>query len=89
MAHPYEVARLRAPDFGDSIKLAQSSIPRGIGAGATRTRAGKPNPKGMALLPAKFALKLVIIVLQVIFIYLDRMDEMKNDPFGWSAVAAK
>ena len=50
---------------------------------------GTLNPKGMALLPAKVALWLVIVVLQVVFLFLDPLDKVKNDPWGWSLVATK
>lgn len=50
---------------------------------------GKINFYGLALFPLKAAMKLIIYLLQILFLYLDNYDKNKNDPFGWSCVATK
>ena len=50
---------------------------------------GALNLKGLAMLPGKLALWLVIFVVQVIFLFLDPLDKVKNDPWGWCLVATK
>lgn len=49
----------------------------------------KPNNLGIALLPAKVVALSLVRLLQIVFLWLDRFDKKKNDPFGWACVATK
>lgn len=77
------------PFGGFWVRLA-SELPRGLhvlpGSGL---RSGEPNPAGIALLPVKAALWLTLPVLQALFLWLDRFDAKKSDPFGWACEATK
>lgn len=44
---------------------------------------------GRILLPIKGLLFVVIKILQIIFLWADRFDKEKNDPFGWSCEGLK
>ena len=50
---------------------------------------GKLRLVGLAFLPAKVLMFMVVRLLQVLFLSLDRFDTKKNDPFGWACVATK
>ena len=50
---------------------------------------GRFSVKGVALLPVKLVLRLMIVILQIIFLRLDALDGTKNDPFGWGVLARK
>jgi SAM-dependent methyltransferase len=49
----------------------------------------KPNIIGIALLPVKVVSYGIVRFLQVFFFWLDRFDNKKNDPLGWSCEATK
>lgn len=49
----------------------------------------KPNINGIALLPVKVLVLGIVRLLQVIFFWLDRFDNKKSDPLGWSCEATK
>jgi SAM-dependent methyltransferase len=44
---------------------------------------------GIALLPIKIFALGIVRFLQGLFLFLDRFDKKKNDPWGWSCVATK
>ncbi len=44
---------------------------------------------GVAWLPVKLMVRGLIPLLQVLFLWVDRFDNRKNDPFGWSCTAKK
>ncbi len=52
-------------------------------------RRKKPNVLGIALLPLKIITPWLIRLLQVMFLWLDKFDDKKNDPFGWACEAKK
>ncbi|HEY6093515.1 MAG TPA: methyltransferase domain-containing protein [Gallionellaceae bacterium] len=52
-------------------------------------RSGRPNIRGIMMLPLRFVLPAAMRLLQMIFIWLDRFDNRKNDPFGWACIATK
>lgn len=56
---------------------------------STGLRSKKPNVFGITLLPVKITLLLLIPLVQVMFLWLDRFDNEKNDPFGWACEAKK
>ncbi len=47
------------------------------------------NPLGVVLYPVRIATRVLILLLQYLFLFLDRYDQQKDDPFGWSCVATK
>lgn len=49
----------------------------------------KLNIKGIILLPLKITTAFIIRLLQIFFLWLDKFDDKKNDPFGWSCIAEK
>ena len=52
-------------------------------------RSKKPNLLGITLLPVRVATLGIMRLLQVLFLYLERFDKKKNDPWGWECVATK
>lgn len=49
----------------------------------------KPNILGIALLPCKVVSLGIVRLLQMVFLWLDKFDNQKSDPFGWACVAKK
>lgn len=49
----------------------------------------QPNMTGIALLPPRLVALGMVRLLQTLFLWLDRFDNRKDDPFGWSCVATK
>lgn len=65
-------------------------LPRGLSIfPSTGLHNKKPNMLGMALLPLKVFLLGIVRLLQIIFLWLDKFDKQKSDPFGWACVAKK
>lgn len=65
-------------------------LPRGLSIfPSTGLRSKEPNILGIALLPCKIVALGIVRLLQVIFLWLDRFDKEKKDPFGWACVATK
>lgn len=56
---------------------------------STGLRSKKPNIIGTALFPIKVVVFGIIRLLQLMFLWLDRFDKKKNDPFGWACEATK
>ena len=52
-------------------------------------RSKKPNVLGITLLPVRIATLGIMRLLQMLFLYLERFDKKKNDPWGWECVATK
>ena len=52
-------------------------------------RSKKPNVLGITLLPVRIATLGIMRLLQILFLYLERFDKKKNDPWGWECVATK
>ena len=56
---------------------------------AAGLRSKSPNIVGIAFLPVKIVALGVVRTLQALFLWLDRFDDIKNDPFAWSCTAEK
>lgn len=52
-------------------------------------RSKKPNIRGIALLPIKIIALGTVRLLQLVFLWLDKFDKNKTDPFGWSCEMKK
>ena len=52
-------------------------------------KSGRVRIGGLLLLPARVAVFLAVRLLQRLFLWADRFDRARNDPFGWSLVATK
>lgn len=50
---------------------------------------GSLNFLGLSFLPLKILILLPLRIMQALFLFLERFDKVKNDPFGWSVVAVK
>lgn len=65
-------------------------LPRGLSIfPSVGLRSRKPNILGILLLPSRIVAAGMVRLLQAIFLYLDRFDKKKNDPWGWACVATK
>lgn len=65
-------------------------LPRGLSIfPSSGLRRGDPQLPGIALLPAALVARGMVRLMQHLFWGLDRFDEKKDDPFGWSCVATK
>lgn len=65
-------------------------LPRGLSIfPSTGLHDKKPNAIGIALLPFKAVSLGIVRLLQLIFLWLDKFDNQKSDPFGWACVAKK
>lgn len=52
-------------------------------------RSKKPNLLGIVVLPIKAFSWVLVRILRIFFLWLDRFDNEKNDPFGWACEATK
>jgi len=52
-------------------------------------KSGRVRIGGLLLLPARVAVFLAVRLLQRLFLWADRFDRARNDPFGWSLIARK
>lgn len=65
-------------------------LPRGMSIfPSAGIRSKKPNLLGITLLPVRVATLGIMRLLQMLFLYLERFDKKKNDPWGWECVATK
>ena len=65
-------------------------LPRGMSIfPSAGIRNKKPNLLGITLLPVRVATLGIMRLLQMLFLYLERFDKKKNDPWGWDCVATK
>lgn len=65
-------------------------LPRGMSIfPSAGIRSKKPNLLGITLLPVRVATLGIMRLLQMLFLYLERFDKEKNDPWGWECVATK
>jgi SAM-dependent methyltransferase len=55
----------------------------------TGLRSKKPNLLGIVLFPLKIVVLWLVRLLQVMFLWLDKFDKEKTDPFGWACEAKK
>lgn len=56
---------------------------------STGLRSKNPNFVGISLIPLKICILIAKPLLQRLFLFLDRFDSKKNDPFGWACEATK
>ena len=56
---------------------------------STGIRQGNINWTGVALIPLKLLIVMSRPLIQRLFVYLDKFDTKKDDPFGWSCEAKK
>ena len=83
-------SRVEIEPFGGLWVRWAYELPRGLSIfPADGLRSGTPNPTGIALLPFKVLMWLGVRLLQRLFVWLDRFDRKKNDPWGWACVATK
>lgn len=76
--------------FGDLWVRWAYELPRALSIfPSAGLRRKKPNVLGIALLPLKIITPWLIRLLQVMFLWLDKFDDKKNDPFGWACEAKK
>lgn len=81
---------LKVTPFGGLWVRWAYELPRGMSIfPSAGLRSNKPSIVGIALLPVRFASLGLIRILQLMFLWLDRFDNKKNDPFGWSCEATK
>lgn len=81
---------IKITPFGGLWTRWAYELPRGLSIfPSTGFRLKKPNALGILLLPGKIIAFLIIRLLQAIFLYFDRFDQKKNDPWGWSCEAKK
>ena len=65
-------------------------LPRGLSIfPSAGIRSKKPTTLGIILLPCKIIILLFIRLLQIVFLWLDKFDNKKTDPFGWACEAKK
>ena len=65
-------------------------LPRGLSVfPCAGLRSRNPSIVGIALLPFKLVALGMVRLLQTVFLWLDKFDNKKNDPFGWSCEATK
>lgn len=65
------------------LPLLRSALP------SSGLRSGKPSLWGVAFLPARLALPLLVPLLQRAMVFMDRFDAAKTYPCGWEVVARK
>lgn len=81
---------IKVTPFGGLWARWAYELPRGLSIfPSVRIGGNKPNVLGIALLPARVVALGIIRLLQVIFLWLDKFDKEKSDPFGWSCEASK
>jgi len=77
------------PFGGQWVRWAYE-LPRGLSIlPSTGFYSKKVNVRGILLFPVRIFSLGMVRLLQVIFLFLDRFDKNKNDPWGWSCVATK
>jgi SAM-dependent methyltransferase len=75
--------------FGGMYVRWAYELPRSMTILPALKKNGTLNFLGLLFLPIKLIWKIVIKLLQYLFVFLDRFDKNKTDPFGWSAIAIK
>lgn len=81
---------IKITPFGGLWARWAYELPRGLSifpAAGLRTK--RYNVVGIILLPGRLATLVITRLLQNIFLWLDRFDKIKDDPFGWACVATK
>ena len=65
-------------------------LPRGLSIfPSTGLLRKKPNILGIVLFPVRVVAIWLVRLLQTVFLCMDRLDKVKNDPFGWACEATK
>lgn len=81
---------IKITPFGGIFVRWAYELPRGLSIfPSAGLRSKKPNMIGMALLPIRIIAPWFVRLLQVMFLWLDKFDNIKNDPFGWACEAEK
>jgi SAM-dependent methyltransferase len=50
---------------------------------------GRFSVRGLLLFPMKIVCAILVRIIQRVFLFLDRFDKQRNDPFGWAVVSTK
>ena len=81
---------VKVTPFGGMWVRWAYELPRGLAIfPPARLRSKNPQFVGIAFLPVKIFAIGFVRILQTVFLWLDRFDDKKNDPFGWACVAEK
>jgi len=81
---------IKITSFGGLWVRWAYELPRGLSIfPSAGFRSKKYDTLGIALLPGKVAAFGIVRLIQVIFLFLDRFDKKKNDPWGWACMATK
>ena len=81
---------IKITSFGGLWVRWAYELPRGLSIfPSAGLRSNYPNIIGISLLPVRIAALVIVRLMQTIFLWLDRFDSKKDDPFGWSCVATK
>jgi SAM-dependent methyltransferase len=75
--------------FGGMFTRWAYEIPRALGVLPSLRKRGRVSTKGLIALPLKILSHVTIRGAQWLLLRLERLDENKNDPFGWAVVAVK
>lgn len=76
--------------FGGLMIRWAYELPRGLSIfPSSGLRSKEPNILGIILLPIKIITLAIVRLLQLLFLWLDKFDNQKNDPFGWACEARK
>jgi len=81
---------IKITPFGGRWVRWAYELPRGLSIfPPAGLRSNNPNVVGIVIYPVKFVAQMIVRLLQTIFLWLDRFDNKKDDPFGWSCEAVK
>ncbi len=81
---------IKITNFGGLWVRWAYELPRGLTIfPPTGLRSNNPNVIGIALFPIKIVAIGIMRLLQVMFLWLDRFDKKKDEPFGWACEAIK
>lgn len=81
---------IKITPFGGLMVRWAYELPRGLSIfPPSGLRSKEPNILGIILLPIKIITLVIVRSLQLLFLWLDKFDNQKNDPFGWACEARK
>jgi SAM-dependent methyltransferase len=81
---------LRLEPFGGLLTRLAYELPRIMSVfPGSGLRSGAPSIPGLLLLPVRALTFSLIRSLQCVFLWAERFDRVKSDPFGWSVAAQK
>ena len=81
---------IKVTPFGGLWVRWAYELPRGLSIfPSTGFNSNKLNTLGVILFPAKVIAFIFICLVQTLFLWLDRFDKKKDDPFGWACEAKK